>query len=229
MVDSFVVPGAPEPLLVVADGVDALGNDPHPDDSRAETTAKRVTGDGAAALQLPAHPVNDIRRRERTRMQPGALRQLSRLGIHLDTDRRADEPGPHQLFDEAVSGCPEAEGHLVDAVERWFEPHDAVELLRHDPRHYRTTVETAREGVHPHALVSESRLDILRLQLGEIAEGTDAQTPQERCKGVLAQQPHRHAGEKLGGSPLRYDADALPLRTAGRVFRGERPVGNTHP
>ena len=229
MVDSFVVPGAPEPLLMVPDGVDALGHDPHPGDSRAETTAKWVTGDGAAALQLPAHTVHDIRRREGTRMQPGALRQLSRLGIHLDTDRRADEPGPHQLFDEAVRGCTEAEGHLVDAVERWFEPHDAVELLRHDPRHDGATIEAAREGMHPGAGVSESRLDILGLQLGELAEGTDAQTPQERSKGVFAQQPHRHAGEKLGGSPLRHDADALPLRTAGRVFRGERPVGDTHP
>ena len=94
-------------------------------------------------------------------MQPAALRDLPGLRTHFDPDRGADQSRSGQGLDEAVGGCPETEGHLVDAVQGWLELDHAVEFLRWAPRDHGTAVETAGEGVHSRARLAEASAHVV--------------------------------------------------------------------
>src|SRR5690606_41545972 len=83
-------------------------------------------------LRLPAHPVDDLRRGERPRMQPHAFVDLAAFPHELDAQRRADESLAEQGAHEVVARRPYPEGDLVDALDGGFEVDDRVDVARRD-------------------------------------------------------------------------------------------------
>jgi hypothetical protein len=203
---------------VVAELVDDGGLQSYAGDRRLQAAAC-----GAGALQLPAHAVDGVWSAEPARMQPGAL---ARLALCRDEHPQlcAGESCREQLGDERVGRRLDAEGHLVDAVERWLEVDARDELARRGAGHDAARVEPRRERVGHGTGGTEALAHARRGQCGEGGEVADAEAPQQGAKGGVADCLDRQRAEK--GWRLARTDDHHIRRPACRVLRGEGPVGD---
>jgi hypothetical protein len=151
VVDAFIWPGTEESDLVMADGVDDFRNDPN-----GTHTGPQPGVDLAAALQLPADTIDDVRRGEGSRVQPAAFGVVAEFRLDFDAEGRTYELFCDQSLHEVVGRCPHTERHLVDPIEGWFEGDHRIEFVWWLVRGDGPRVEPSGESVQVCAVGSES-------------------------------------------------------------------------
>src|SRR5918995_3298939 len=207
-----------------------LWHEPHQRDTTAEST-----GPPCPALELPARPLDDRRRREPVVAIPRPLATLAVVGLGHDDDPGAHPPVGGELRDELVG-------------EPLHQEHDRLQLLHGlleavlDPppwmwidRRWRTQVCAARQLVREQADRAEPRQHVTGVECRQPPERADPQ-PHEEVDQVgvdlaqLAQPSDRQRLDELRRAAGGDDEHAVD--PAGGEARGDRPgrpaLGDAH-
>ncbi len=168
-------------------------------------------------------------------MQPHSLAALAVGSDQFDPQRGADQTLLDEVVEKAFRGGADAEGDLIDPIERGLEVDDGVHIAGRDARGRRTRVATGGESVQPRAHRAETGGDVGFGEFGETTESADAEPGEQRHQLGVFEQFDGQRGEKLGRRLGGHDRDGIgvpenpALHPAGGAFRGEQPVGDPGP
>ena len=200
------------------------------DDAHRVTPRGQPGVDRLAALQLPAHPVNDSGGTEPARMQPGALADLARLGatstaMAVHTSLASVSASMNRSADALIanvtwSARSRAGSKSIATSNSWGG----------DTGHHAPAVQAAGQLKRMGARRAEPAVHVQRVKGREVAERVHAEPVQQSCQLVVDEDADRQRGEEPGRRAGRHDAHGVPWRSVpGGLLRRERPVGDADP